>query len=222
MNYYFFYEELKQPAKTEPEKISEHVKNMNVEFNPAMYYYNVNDPDTPYGNHIWPSSIIMKRELKNISHIFNNARVLELGCGKAFTSVYFSIYNPSLIILSDGLEQMIESAPPDLPKPCKTKLLRYGNVLENEAPFDIILGSDIMYININIKEVCFTIKNSLAPKGSCYIFYNKREPDIIQPFNDELLANNMIMNVIQVEKDVPESKEEFFMLQITHKNGFFN
>lgn len=172
-----------------------------------------------YGDYIWPCTDIMISYMKNISHIFKNSRVLELGCGKAFASQYFSIYNPSTIIITDGLQKIIDSGP-ELNCPCQKKLLKYGDIVENL--FDIILGCDILYFGIDYKNLIKTIKNSLAQFGTFYLFYVNRNKLILDDFTNELSLQSMNFIINDIEKpdiDILES-DEFFKNNNTNMDTY--
>jgi len=182
-----------------------------------------------YGNVIWPCSVLMEKELGNISHIFNNKRVLELGCGKAFTSLKFIKYNPSTIVMTDGSDKIIESAPKDLPERCRTAVLKYGYVLQNEKPFDVIVGSDIIYGLEYFTDLCYTIKQSLSLHGTCYLFCAQRA-NILDMFINEIRKVSMTIDSTKLDSsclhennfgknDGEHSGDNFhnyFMLKITH------
>ena len=80
-------------------------------------------------------------------------------------------------------------------KSCNISLLTFGNVLENEYPFDFIIGSEIIYEYEQFLPLITTIKNSLAPNGSCYLFCIERISGLFSAFFDEVKKNSM--NVIR-------------------------
>ena len=141
--------------------------------------------------------------------------------------VKFIKYNPSTIVVTDGTDKILKSAPKELPQNCKTALLPYGSLLPNEKPFDIIVGSDLIYGGNYFSDLCYTIKHSLSLHGTCYLFYINRGDELLDLFINEVKKASMTIHTNKIDSSYlldhkfevyvsNQMIDDYFMITITH------
>lgn len=145
---------------------------------------------------VWPGAEILVSFIEKRPDIFQQKRVLELGCGIGLCSLACALYDAD-VLATDGDSQTVELARDNvelnrsLPwrSAPRTAFLRWGqNVeafLQNECggkPFPVVIGADITYA----AALC----NTMMTLTLCCLFNDRYQPDCLGPLYrtvDELL-----------------------------------
>ncbi|MBA3938927.1 MAG: methyltransferase domain-containing protein [Planctomycetes bacterium] len=126
-------------------------------------------PDTDltwaYG---WPAGQKLGADLGDLVDC-RGLRVADLGCGRGHNGFSALALGAAMVAFADGSALALEfvaavAAANDLAPRCRTHLHQWGEPLP-QAPFDLILGGDILYRPDWFDRLLGTLAASLAPHG---------------------------------------------------------
>jgi predicted nicotinamide N-methyase len=132
----------------------------------------------PYWAELWPSGVALARRVAGRS--LRGARVLELGCGLGLPSLAAALaggrvlatdWSPQAIELLEGNAERngasLETAVADWTRP--------AGLLER-APFDLVLGADLLYERRNVTPLLELVPRLVGPGGELWLADPGRAP----------------------------------------------
>ena len=131
------------------------------------------------GLHLWESSVVLSRYSLKHNSIFENKKIIELGCGCGLLGISilkeipvekytFSDYNSSVLDnLRDNLKLNGISQKDKNIEIKQDDWKNYENMIPNE--YDIIIGTELIYKGGAILELAKVINKILKPDGKCFI-----------------------------------------------------
>ena len=131
------------------------------------------------GLHLWESSVVLSRYSLKHNSIFENKKIIELRCGCGLLGISilkeinvekytFSDYNSSVLDnLKDNLKLNGISQKDKNIDIKQDNWKDYEKMAPNE--YDIIIGSELIYIGGAILELAKVINKILKPDGKCFI-----------------------------------------------------
>jgi len=132
----------------------------------------------PYWAELWPSGVALARRVA--ARALRGARVLELGCGLGLPSlaaaraggrVLATDWSPQAIeLLRENAERndaALETAIVDWQRPAP---------LLERAPWDLVLGADLLYERRNVAPLLELLPRLLGPKGELWLADPGRAP----------------------------------------------
>jgi predicted nicotinamide N-methyase len=194
------------------------------------------------GVHQWESGIVLARWCIGNEDRIRNARVLELGSGTGLAGICCEKYcRASSVTLTDYNAKVLENIE-------RNKELNLSQVrvvrLDWTQPssyiddkFDIIIGSDLVYIGAPISQLADTIQHHLAPNGELTIIMpNKRRatPEFIEAMtqrgfmhaaselDDPFLYSSPNDDEVRGFKDFPELKLHRFLVHSFRMPSYIN
>ena len=179
------------------------------------------------GLHLWEASVVLSRYSLKHNSIFENKNIIELGCGCGLLGISilkeipvnkytFSDYNMSVLNnLKDNLKiNDIFSKN----KNFEIKQLDwndYDKMTPNE--YDIIIGTELIYLGGAILQLAKLISKILKPSGKCFISMPK-ERKMTKTFleyieNEGLKWNSLAFN------DLDEEEKEYLFYPVLGEKG---
>ncbi len=124
------------------------------------------------GAYSWPAGSRMARELAELAAC-GGAQVADLGCGLGQLGYTALALGARQVLFADGSAGLIDLAARTiagnrLGARAQASLHRWGQALP-AAPYQLILGGDILYRPECFAALCDTISASLAPGGQCLL-----------------------------------------------------
>ncbi len=121
----------------------------------------------PYFGILWPSSEALSQYLYEHPEIVKDQKILELGSGLGY---------PSLVASHLGGEVLATDFHPDVEEyflrncrhssvECKYERLNWRESKTDLGPFDLVMGSDVLYESKHPREVAQGLIRFLKPKG---------------------------------------------------------
>lgn len=184
------------------------------------------------GVHQWESGIVLARWcLMNDTQI-SNARVLELGSGSGLAGICCEKYcRARAVTLTDYNTKVLQNLEVNKTlNQSQVKVVRLDWTQPNsyiDEKFDIIIGSDLVYLGAPISQLADTIQHHLDLEGELHIIMpNKRRatPEFIDAMSERGFIHSSIEltdpflyaspsdNEIQGIKDFPELKIHKFLV----------
>jgi len=103
--------------------------------------------ELPYWAELWPSAVALARALRG--RALRGARVLELGCGLALPSIVAALQGARVLatdLQPDALEAArLNAQANDVELELLTLDWRELEAISARAPFDLVLGADVLY-----------------------------------------------------------------------------
>ena len=130
------------------------------------------------GLHLWEASVVLTRYCLQNKEMFNNKNIIELGtgCGLLGISILKQIPSINHYTFSDYQDSVINNLKDNL---SKNKLkgnkkydilkLDWRDYEKVDLKYDIILGSELIYLGGFIQELAKLINKLLKDDGVCYI-----------------------------------------------------
>jgi predicted nicotinamide N-methyase len=125
----------------------------------------------PYWAELWPSSVALARAVA--AHSLRGARTLELGCGLGLVSIAAAIAGGKVLATDWSAESIrfttgnatrndvhVDTAVVDWSSPQE---------LVNQAPWKLVLGSDVLYERRMVDQMLDVLPRLVAPEGEVWI-----------------------------------------------------
>lgn len=131
-----------------------------------------------YGEYVWPAGLFMCDFLKRNPELVKGKRVLELGSGTGIVGLYAAKLGAAHVTLTDFIDFNIEVIKLNikengLEQTVEPRWFRWGTNLGEK--WDVILGSDVTYPNMDHPALWKAIKTHLKPDGQCVLAHHQRE-----------------------------------------------
>ncbi|CAE8612017.1 unnamed protein product, partial [Polarella glacialis] len=154
------------------------------------------------GCQLWPSSIVLAKELLRRPHLVAGKKVLEVGAGCGLLGITAGRLARSILI-TDGDEEVVRnlefnietnkhvwlSKCPDMPREVSARQLRWEDVLESpwteDQRAEVIIASDIIYGNWG-DVVAKAFLNLLAPGGLVLMAASEDRRSGVRVFQEHL------------------------------------
>ena len=133
---------------------------------------------------VWDAAIVLSQYLEKHKPLIEHRKVIELGAGTGLVGMVAALLGGSVIVTDRQkalkyINTNVENNADVLSKlPIKVAGLTWGQSISDfEAPFDIILGADIIYIEETFQELLKTLLELTGKKTvvllSCRIRYDR-------------------------------------------------
>jgi predicted nicotinamide N-methyase len=125
----------------------------------------------PYWAELWPSAIALARRIGVLA--LHGARVLELGCGLGLPSIAAALAGGRVLATDwapDAIAFAVRNADANGAR-IETAIVSWGRPEELVArgPWDLVIGSDLLYERRNVPLVLDVLDRLLAPGASAII-----------------------------------------------------
>ena len=123
----------------------------------------------PFWAATWRAAAGLDRYLADVP--LTGRRVLEVGCGTGHAGIAASIRGAQ-VTLTDGVDDplwLVRKSIESLPMPPRVTRLRFGRDTLDDAPFPIILGSDVTYLRELWPQLDDCLQQHLEPEGVVYL-----------------------------------------------------
>ena len=179
------------------------------------------------GLHLWEASVVLSRYSLKHNSIFENKNIIELGCGCGLLGISilkeipvnkytFSDYNISVLNnLKDNLKINDISSKN---KNFEIKQLDwndYDKMTPNE--YDIIIGTELIYLGGAILQLAKLISKILKPSGKCFISMPK-ERKMTKTFL-EYIENEGLKWTSLAFNDLDEKEKEYLFYPVLGEKG---
>lgn len=169
----------------------------------------------PYFGVLWPSADALALYLSQNSNLVKNKTVLELGCGLGL---------PSLVATHLGGKVLATDFHPDVEEyflrncrhsnlNCQYKRLNWREDKEDIGPFDVVLGSDVLYESKHPKELALGLIRFLNPGGKILLTDPGRA--YLQTFLDAMNE----LGFTETMSTLPISEKEIFVIEYTEQRN---
>jgi predicted nicotinamide N-methyase len=159
----------------------------------------------PYFGVLWPAAEALAQFLSQRPQLVKNKTVLELGCGLGF---------PSLVASHLGAEVLATDFHPDVEEyflrncrhsvvQCNYQRLNWREDRSDIGPFDVVMGSDVLYESKHPREVARGLIKFLSPGG--VILLSDPGRSYLQQFVDAMKKEGFTEELVPVsvqEKDM--------------------
>ncbi|CAG5123520.1 unnamed protein product [Candidula unifasciata] len=129
---------------------------------------------------VWDSAIVLAEYLENHKHLVQDKKVLELGAGTGLTGLVAAALGADVTLTERAealahLNSSIRQNTQNRPWKISAKVLDWTKSVDPQgfSGFDVVLGSDIIYIEDTFEDLSRTVK-SLAHDNSVHILLSCR------------------------------------------------
>jgi predicted nicotinamide N-methyase len=132
----------------------------------------------PYWAELWPSALGLARAVAG--RALHGARVVELGCGLGLPSIAASLAG-GRVLATDWSEDAVGFAARNAERngvALETAVAAWGepSVLVDRAPWDLVLGSDLLYEKRNVPVLLDLLPQLVGERGEIWIADPGRAP----------------------------------------------
>ncbi|BFZ18695.1 hypothetical protein BsWGS_21733 [Bradybaena similaris] len=129
---------------------------------------------------VWDSAIVLAEYLENHKHLIQGKKVLELGAGTGLTGLVAAALGADVTLTERAealahLNSSINQNTQNRPWKISAKVLDWTQTVDSQgfSNFDVVLGSDIIYIEDTFEDLLRTLK-TLAPNNSVHILLSSK------------------------------------------------
>ena len=174
------------------------------------------------GLHLWEASVVLSRYCLKHNSLFQNKKIIELGCGCGLLGISilkeipvesytFSDYNSSVLNnLKDNLKLNEISTKDKKIEITELDWKNHEKLTPNE--YDIIIGTELIYKGGAILELAKVISKILKPEGKCYISMPK-ERSMTKTFL-EFIENEGLKWKSLCFNDLDEEEKKYLFLPV--------
>ena len=172
------------------------------------------------GLHLWEASVVLSRYSLKHKSIFQNKKIIELGCGCGLLGISilkeipvqkytFSDYNSSVLNnLKDNLKLNDLSLKDNKIEIKQDDWKDYEKMTSNE--YDVIIGTELIYKGGAILELAKVISKILNPDGKCFISMPK-ERSMTKTFLEYIEKEGLKWKSLYFNELDEEEKKDLFL-----------
>jgi predicted nicotinamide N-methyase len=136
------------------------------------------DEFLPYWADLWPSALGLARALAG--RALHGARVVELGCGLGLPAIAAALAG-GRVLATDWSADAVAFAARNAARnevAVETAVVAWGEpeALVSRAPFDLVLGADLLYERRNVPLLLELLPRLVGPRGEVWIADSGRAP----------------------------------------------
>lgn len=184
-----------------------------------IYFIQASSSSVGYGvgGLTWDAAEVLAKYLEKNPNIVKDKTILELGCGTALagiTAAYiyylFKLLNRALggkCTITDGMEKVIEIAQQNVIANCqdinpipKVELLEWGVHDNNNEKYDVIIGSDLLYMASDFNALAETVSKHWKENTQFYLINFKRYPEREIVFYDIMKSKGYSYNTLDLSE----------------------